>query len=123
MALPAFLAEPIANLTTVGTVWALSGESGIAWSGLLVLVGLGMVRDAVQTYWLRGTLPKLRHLLWSPVKDLLLLPVWCDALVNTRVHWRGHRFFVGRYTRLRSARATRSTRRRMRRVRRFRAQE
>ena len=113
----------MANLTTVGLVWALSGESGIAWGGLLVLVGLGIVRDAAQTYWLRGSLPKLRHLLLSPVKDLLLLPVWFDAIVNTRVHWRGNRFLIGRYTRLRSAKVPSSVRRRVRRVRRFRTQQ
>ena len=92
LALPAFVVEPPANLATVGLVWAFSGESGIAWGGLLVLVGLGMVRDAVQTRWLRGSFPKLRHLLFSPVKDILLLPVWFDAIFNRRVHWRGHRF-------------------------------
>jgi len=121
MALPAFLAEPMANLTTVGLVWALSGESGIAWGGLLVLVGLGIVRDAAQSYWLRGAVPKFRHLLLSPVKDLMLLPVWFDAIVNNRVQWRGHRFLVGRATRLRLARVPRSVRQRVRRVRRFRA--
>ena len=36
-----------------------------------------------------GRSPKLRHLLFSPVKDLFLLPLWFDALVNTRVQWRG----------------------------------
>jgi len=121
MALPAFLYEPIANLGLVGLVWALSGESGIAWGGLLVLVGLGVVRDAAQSYRLRGSVPKLRHLLLSPLKDLLLMPVWFDAIVNNRVQWRGHRFLVGRFTRLRHARASRLVRRRVRRVRRFRA--
>jgi ceramide glucosyltransferase len=80
-----------------------------------------MARDALQTRWLRGTFPKLRHLLLSPAKDLFLLPVWFDALVNDRVHWRGNRFRVGRLTRLRSARVTRSVRRRVRRVKRLRA--
>ena len=42
LALPAFLMEPMANLATIGLVWALSGESGIAWGGLVVLVGLGL---------------------------------------------------------------------------------
>jgi ceramide glucosyltransferase len=121
MALAAFLAEPMANLTTVGLVWALSAESGVAWSGLLLLLGLGVVRDALHTHRLRGSLPKLRHLALSPVKDLLMLPVWFDALVNTRVHWRGHRFLIGRATRLRSARVPLSVRRRVRRVRRFRS--
>lgn len=122
MVLPAFLAEPLANLATVGIVWALSGEAGIAWGGFLVLVGLGIARDSAQTYRLRGSFPRLRHLLLSPVKDLLLLPVWFDAIVNTRVHWRGHRFHVGRFTRLHEAGVPRSVRRRVRRMRRFRTQ-
>lgn len=103
MALGAFLAEPMTNLAAVGLVWALSGESGLAWGGLTLLVGLGMVRDALQTRRLRGSWPKVRHLLLSPLKDVLLLPVWFDATVNGRVQWRGHRFLVGRYTRLRAA--------------------
>lgn len=117
LALSAFVCEPTANLATIGLVWALSGVNGIAWGGLLVLVGLGMFRDAVQTFRLRGSFPKIRHLLLSPVKDLFLLPVWFDALVNQRVQWRGHRFLVGRFTRLRSARVPRTVRRRVRRVR------
>jgi ceramide glucosyltransferase len=117
----AFLAEPLANLPTVGLVWAFSGESGIAWGGLLVLVGLGLTRDAVQSWWLRGSFPRLRHLLLSPIKDLFLLPVWFDALVSRRVQWRGHRFLIGRFTRLRLARVPRTVRRRVRRVRRLRS--
>jgi len=121
LALPTFLIEPSGNLATVGIVWALSGDSGIAWGGLLVLVGLGLARDALQTRRLRGSFPKLRHLLLSPVKDLFLLPVWCDALFNRRVQWRGHRFQIGRFTRLRVARVPRTVRRRVRRVRRLRS--
>ena len=122
MALPAFVAEPVANLATVGLVWAFSGDSGIAWGGLLLLLGLGMARDAIQTRRLRGSFPKLRHLLFSPVKDILLLPVWFDAIINRRVHWRGHRFLVGRMTRLHLARVPRQVRKRVRRVQKFRSQ-
>jgi ceramide glucosyltransferase len=122
MALPAFVAEPMANLATVGLVWAFSAESGIAWGGLMMLVGLGMLRDAFQTRWLRGSFPKMRHLLYSPVKDILLLSVWFDAIFNRRVRWRGHSFLIGRMTRLREARAPRQVRRRVRRVRQFRHQ-
>lgn len=122
MATSAFLAEPMANLATVGLVWALSGTSGIAWGGLLILVGLGIARDAAHSLRLRGHMPKLRHLMLSPVKDLLLLPVWFDAIVNNRVQWRGHSFLIGRYTRLRSTEISRTVRERVRRVRRFRAQ-
>ena len=123
MALPTFLAEPMTNLATIGLVWAMSGESGIAWGGLVVLVGLGMARDAILTRWLRGSFPKFRHLMLSPMKDLFLLPVWCDALLSRRVIWRGHRFLIGRYTRLRQARVPLTVRRRVRRVRRLRTRD
>jgi ceramide glucosyltransferase len=123
MALPTFMIEPAANLATVGLVWAFSGESGIAWGGLLMLVGLGIVRDAVQTRWLRGSFPKIRHLLYSPAKDILLLSVWFDAIFNRRVRWRGHSFLIGRMTRLRHARVPRQVRRRVRRVRQIRLRQ
>jgi ceramide glucosyltransferase len=123
LALPAFLMEPAGNLASVGLVWALSADSGIAWGGLVVLMGLGVARDAFQTRQLRGSFPRLRHLALSPIKDLFLLPVWCDALINDRVHWRGHRLWIGRYTRLRMARVPRSVRRRVRRVHRGRSQD
>ncbi|HEV3167348.1 MAG TPA: glycosyltransferase [Isosphaeraceae bacterium] len=121
LALPVFLIEPTANLTTVGLVWALSSDSGIAWLGLLVMAGLGVARDIFQTRWLRGSLPKLRHWPLSLVKDLFLLPVWIDALFNRRIHWRGHQFLIGRYTRLRLAPVPWRVRERMWRVRRLRA--
>ncbi len=120
LAFPAFIAEPIANLATVGLVWAFSGDSGIAWGGLTVLIGLGIVRDAVQTRWLRGSYPKLGHLIYSPIKDILLFPVWLDAILNQRVQWRGHRFSVGRMTRLRRVSIPRRTRRSLSRVRKLR---
>jgi ceramide glucosyltransferase len=123
MALPVFLMEPVSNLTAVGLVWALSDISEIAWGGLLLLGGLGVARDALQTKLLRGHFPKLRHLAYSPVKDFFLLPIWLDALINRGVHWRGHRFLIGRFTRLRRARVPRSVRRRVRRVRRLRARQ
>lgn len=120
LALPFFLAEPTTNLTVVGLVWALSDDTGIAWGGLAVLFGLAMGRDAVQTRWLRGTFPKLRHLPLSLIKDLFLLPIWFDALVNRRVLWRGHRFRIGKFTRLRRERVAWDVRRRVRRVKKLR---
>ena len=112
LALPAFVAEPLTSLATIGLVWAFSGDSGIAWGGLLFLVGLGMARDAVQTRRLRGEFPKLRHLIYSPIKDLMLLPLWFDALLNSHVQWRGNRFYVGRMTRLSPDPSPRGARRR-----------
>ena len=95
------------------TAFVTGGASGI---------GLGMARDAIQAKRLQGSFPRLRHLVLSPVKDVFLLPVWFDALVNRRIQWRGHRFLVGKHTRLRSARIPRSVRRRVRRVMKVRAQ-
>ncbi len=120
VALPLFLIEPTANLTTVGLVWALVGETGTAWIGLGFLCGLGIFRDAIQTKWLRGTYPKLRNLPLSLMKDLFLLPIWFDALFNPKIHWRGQTFVVGKGSRLRKARVPREVRKRMRRVRRLR---
>jgi ceramide glucosyltransferase len=121
LALPAFLLEPLANLPAIGLLWIAWDPSATGLVGLLSLVALGLVRDAVQTKWLRGTFPKLRHLLLSPVKDLLLLPVWFDALADRRIYWRGHRFLIGRYTRLRRTRVPLKVRRRLRRAQRGRA--
>src|SRR5262249_20122382 len=123
LALPAFIFEPVANLATVGLVWAFSGDSGAAWGGLVLLVGLGIARDAIQTRMLRGSYPRLKHVIFSPVKDFLLLPVWLDAFLNRRVLWRGHRFLIGRMTRLRRARVPRRVRRRVSRVRKIRDQK
>lgn len=117
LALPFFLLEPFVNLTVVGLVWALSDETGIAWGGFGVLLGLAVLRDALQAKWLRGSFPKLRHLPLSWVKDLFLLPVWVDALFDRRVKWRGNRLVIGRLTRLRRQRVTRSVRQRVRRAR------
>ena len=115
-----FLLEPATNLASVGLVWALSGDSGLAWGGLFGMVGLGVARDAIQAKRLRGSYPGLASLALSPVKDLFLLPVWLDALFSRGIHWRGNRFLIGRLTRLRRARVTLRVRRRVRRIRRLR---
>lgn len=121
MAPTAFLIEPLANLPLIGLVWAFSADSELGWLGLPLLTGLAIARDAFHSWWLRGSVPRLRHLLLGPLKDLVLLLVWIDALVESRVVWRGHRLFVGRFTRLRRGRPPRRVRRRVSRVRRIRS--
>lgn len=120
LSLPIFLLEPLVNLATLGTTWVLSGDPVVGFLGFLSLVSLGMARDAVHSYWLRGTWPEMKYLLLSPIKDFFLLPIWFDSLVNQRVMWRGHRFTVGHYTRLRREGISPAVRRRVRRVRRLR---
>lgn len=118
----AFLVEPLTNLTTIGLLWALSGEPTLAWRGGLALALVGVLRDALQTHRLRGAFPRVAHLPLCLVKDLFLLPAWFDAIVSHRINWRGHRLVIGRYTRLRRARAPRGARLRVRRIRRIRDQ-
>jgi ceramide glucosyltransferase len=117
MSLPTFLLEPLVNLTAIGLVWVLASGSAMSVLGMLALCGLAMSRDAVQSRWLRGTWPSLTHLPLGLLKDLFMLPIWFDALVNRRISWRGHRFVVGRFTRVRSRKTTRAVRERVRRVR------
>lgn len=116
-----YLSEPLANLATVGLVWALSGDTGLAWGGLLALGALGIARDALQSWRLRGSAPRLRDWPLSLVKDLFLMPLWLDALVSRGIMWRGNRFLIGRLTRLRRARVPLQVRRRVRRLRRLRS--
>ena len=121
LALPTFLIEPSANLATIGLVWALVTETNLGWLGLLGLVAIGMARDALSAKRLRGSAPRLADLLLSPIKDVFLLPLWFDALVDRRVQWRGNTFLIGRFTRLHRAGLSRQVRRRVRRVRRLRS--
>ncbi len=117
MALPIFVLEPFTNLTVLGLVWAFASGSLVSLVGLLFLCGLSVFRDAVQTRWLRGTWPHPSHLPLGFVKDLCMLPIWFDALLNRRISWRGHQFIVGKFTRVRAQRASRAVRQRVRRVR------
>lgn len=121
MAGPLFAIEPLANLSTIGLAWAFSDDSGIAWGGLLALIGLGIARDAAQSKLLRGESPGWKTLALSPIKDLFLMPIWFDALINPRVIWRGNRLIVGRFTRLRVARVPREVHQRVRNIRRLRS--
>ena len=120
MALATFLVEPLGNLTAIGLLWALGSGSEISLAGCAGLTVLGICRDAVGSRWLRGSWPRWNHLALSPLKDLFMLPIWFDAMVNRRISWRGHRLIVGRFTRVRSERVSLAARRRLRRIQRVR---
>jgi hypothetical protein len=38
---------------------------------------------------------RLKHLCWAPLKDLLMLAVWCYAIFSRSVEWRGIRLRMG----------------------------
>lgn len=66
----------------------------IAWT-LPWMLGLIILRDATQWYWLRGT-EKLGHVVvLSPIRELLLTLVWICAPFSNIISWRGNRFHVG----------------------------
>jgi ceramide glucosyltransferase len=121
LAFPMYIIEPTANLATVGVIWALVGASNYGWFALFGLIALGMLRDAVQAKRLRGSYPTFRFLVLSPVKDLFLMPIWFDALIDRRVHWRGNTFSIGKFTRLHRVGISRQVRKRVRRARRLRS--
>jgi ceramide glucosyltransferase len=100
MAPVVYLIEPLTSPGMVGVAWLLTGQTQGAWVAGAGLIGLSLLRDGAQTWRLRGSWPGWRQLALSPVKDLFLLPVWLDALVNPRVNWRGNRLVIGRLTRL-----------------------
>jgi ceramide glucosyltransferase len=121
LAFPTYMVEPSSNLALVGLLWAMVTASNLGWFALAALIGVGMARDAAHAKRLRGSIPPLRYLLLSPIKDLFLLPIWFDALFDRRVHWRGNTFSIGKFTRLHHAGISRHVRKRVRRVRRHRS--
>lgn len=59
-------------------------------------LGLRTVLDGVALSALRGTVPDVRDLAWSPVKDALATWAWCIGLVRRRVMWRGNEMRIRR---------------------------
>ena len=42
-----------------------------------------------------------RHLMWAPIKDVLLIAIWPYALISRSIEWRGARLRLGGGTALR----------------------
>ena len=114
MALPAFLVEPFSNLATIGLVWALSGDSGIAWGGLLVLVGLGVApRRLPDDAGFAGRSPNSGTCCSARSKDLFLLADLVRRPGDRAGQLARAPLPVGRFTRLRSERVPKTVRRRV----------
>jgi ceramide glucosyltransferase len=64
----------------------------LAWAlfGLTVLVRVAIF----QAHRIRPARPKLQDLWLIPVRDILLLWVWCSSMLTSRITWRGNRFDV-----------------------------
>lgn len=93
---PAFIADLFANpvgLAVIATV--LSGFDVRAIATLGVLAILKAATDALLVRKTRGVAMRWSHLLWAPVKDVLLLAVWPYAAISRSIEWRGARLRLG----------------------------
>lgn len=98
-ALGPFLAEPLAYpvpwLLSAAVLAQLSTAPTAVARSALAAVLLKLAGDAALSWRLRGTTPPLLALLLTPVKDVLLLAVWCVAGVRRTVQWRGNLVRIG----------------------------
>ncbi len=98
--LPGFVADLLSNpvaLSILGVV-ASGFEVSVMGAAAGVIVAKG-VADQVALRLVRTPM-KWRYALLSPVKDLLLLPLWVNAVFGRTVVWRGRRLRFGKETRL-----------------------
>lgn len=96
----AFFAEPLLNPTPFFVAALLAaGEPATALAALGGIAAKA-TSDLLVLRKLRGAGLRLRDLPLLPIKDLLALCAWSVATVKRTVCWRGHRFRIGRLTRL-----------------------
>jgi len=98
--LPGFVADLLSNpvaLSILGVV-ASGFEGSVMGAAAAVIVAKGLA-DQVALRLVRTPM-KWRYALLSPVKDLLLLPLWVNAVFGRTVVWRGRRLRFGKETRL-----------------------
>ncbi len=92
---PSFVADVFANPIALGTLalWS-DGRDEIA-VGLLAICAFKTAIDAFIVAAVRGAPMRLSHVLWVPLKDLLMAAVWVYAIFSRSVEWRGIRFRMG----------------------------
>ncbi len=101
---PMYLLEPLANPTAIAVALAAAAVAGwgpanptIAVAG--AAVGLKMAFDAGSQI-LMGAPLRARHVLLTPLRDLLLLYIWAAGYRTRTITWRSTRLHVGRGSRL-----------------------
>jgi ceramide glucosyltransferase len=94
--IPGFIVEPFANPVALTLLaWISSGfdrELAVVLAALLV-AKMGLESLAVRA--IRGTPVAMRHLVFAPLKDVLMLGVWVYAMFSRSIEWRGIRFRIG----------------------------
>jgi ceramide glucosyltransferase len=94
------LVNPLPILFGLGTIVALrDGALGYGTSAWLSAIGIATAgkvgSDAVLSRRLRGRWPSALGVLAVPVKDVLVLGLWCVAWVYRSVTWRGNKLRIG----------------------------
>ncbi len=93
---PAFIADFFLNPVALSLLaWLSSGfdQSLGLIAGAIVLAKLAI--DSAMVRLVRGVPMRLHHLVWAPVKDVLMFGVWVYAIFSRSVEWRGIRFRMG----------------------------
>jgi ceramide glucosyltransferase len=96
---PAFFAEPLLNPVPFLLALAAVAVFGDRWrlaAAAVAGVVAKLAADALLARRLRGEMPSLTLLaLGTPLKDVLILGIWCVAVFKRTICWRGHRLKVG----------------------------
>jgi ceramide glucosyltransferase len=101
ISMPGMVADLAANPVAMGVLAVV--VSGFDPRLALALAGIFAAKpffDGLAVRRLRGTPMAVRHLLLTPVKDLLVAAVWPYALLSRSVEWRGVRMHIGRGSRV-----------------------
>ncbi len=101
--LPTFIAELLMYpvpwlLAALWLAWA--GDVRPAMACALAGIAWKVLSDAALVWGVRNERPPARVLALIPLRDCLLLALWCSALVRRTVVWRGNRRRIGHGTRL-----------------------
>ena len=93
---PGFVVEPFANPVALTLLAWLSSHCDRDLGVVLAAVVVGkMFLESVAVRAIRGTPMAARHLVFAPVKDVLMLGVWLYAMFSRSIEWRGIRFRIG----------------------------
>lgn len=101
ISMPGMIADLLANPVAMGILAVI--VSGFDLRLVLALAGVFAAKpflDGIAVRRLRGTPMALRHLVLTPIKDVLVAAVWPYALLSRSVEWRGIRMHIGRGSRV-----------------------
>jgi ceramide glucosyltransferase len=90
-----FVADVLANPIALALMLFLAGRAPIYGWALLTITLVKTLIDGLMVRAIRGSWMPAWMVLTVPVKDLLMLAVWCYASCSRSVVWRGTRFRLG----------------------------